>query len=252
MADTILPALLNGEKPFFGRRRDAIAAGARYYINFGARNSCLHGHEPAIRLVSNTGCVLCWREKWEKNAEAHAARRKIFYDLNRDRLNEDQRRKYASNPEKYRQMVKEYAVKNRDKIDAYNAKWRADNADYLRRYYNIWRWSNPEKIAAKSHKRRAAKLGSEKHFTDEDIATLYVAQNGCCAYCQTDISEGFDADHIIALVNGGSNGPENIALACVSCNRSKGNRPVISWLTKRFGITEFYHPITREAFHEAA
>jgi HNH endonuclease len=48
---------------------------------------------------------------------------------------------------------------------------------------------------------------------------------GCCEYCglpQAAYRFRFPIDHIIALQHGGSTVLENLALACVRCNRHKG------------------------------
>jgi hypothetical protein len=47
-----------------------------------------------------------------------------------------------------------------------------------------------------------------------------------CEYCllhQDDTSFTHAVDHIIALRHGGESMPENLALACIQCNRNKGN-----------------------------
>jgi 5-methylcytosine-specific restriction endonuclease McrA len=59
-----------------------------------------------------------------------------------------------------------------------------------------------------------------KH-TDAEIAVLYIEQKVCCAYCQTDISNGFHEDHRRPLSRGGSDDITNIALACATCNHKK-------------------------------
>ncbi len=53
------------------------------------------------------------------------------------------------------------------------------------------------------------------------------AANGKCAYCLTSIEKRYHIDHVIPLTRGGSNWPMNLALACVRCNTSKGNR--LNW-----------------------
>lgn len=47
-----------------------------------------------------------------------------------------------------------------------------------------------------------------------------------CEYCR--IPEGLtfaahEVDHIIAVKHGGTDGPENLALSCLQCNRHKGS-----------------------------
>jgi 5-methylcytosine-specific restriction endonuclease McrA len=49
---------------------------------------------------------------------------------------------------------------------------------------------------------------------------------GICEYCliaEDDTFYGCEADHIISEKHGGPTDAENLALACVSCNQSKGS-----------------------------
>ncbi|WP_315861179.1 HNH endonuclease [Anatilimnocola floriformis] len=65
-----------------------------------------------------------------------------------------------------------------------------------------------------------------------------------CEYCllaQMHSSIPFQVDHIIALKHHGENGLENLALACVYCNSSKGpNIAGIDPLTR--AIAPLFHP----------
>lgn len=50
-----------------------------------------------------------------------------------------------------------------------------------------------------------------------------------CAYCGT--SDGaFEIDHIVPVSRGGQNDPENLCVACVTCNRAKRDRLVAEWI----------------------
>lgn len=50
-----------------------------------------------------------------------------------------------------------------------------------------------------------------------------------CTYCG-DEDGPFDYDHIFPLSRGGSNDPSNLAVACASCNRSKGAKTLKEWM----------------------
>jgi hypothetical protein len=63
-----------------------------------------------------------------------------------------------------------------------------------------------------------------------------------CEYClihEDDTNFGCEADHIISIKHGGSTTGENLALACLPCNRSKGS-DIGSLVHDRF--TRFYNP----------
>lgn len=67
---------------------------------------------------------------------------------------------------------------------------------------------------------------------------------GFCEYCLVhgeDTYFGCEADHIISLKHGGTHALENLALACLPCNRAKGS-DIGSLVHDRF--TPFYNPRT--------
>ena len=53
-----------------------------------------------------------------------------------------------------------------------------------------------------------------------------------CAYCLEPFKSSADkqADHVEPLVLGGSHSMDNLVIACVSCNSSKGRKPLLQWL----------------------
>lgn len=52
---------------------------------------------------------------------------------------------------------------------------------------------------------------------------------GRCAYCPAAANTW---DHVVPVSAGGRTEPGNIVPACGSCNSSKGNREVASWLRR--------------------
>lgn len=53
--------------------------------------------------------------------------------------------------------------------------------------------------------------------------------NWSCVYCGTR-NGPFEVDHIVAVANGGTHDPDNLALSCRPCNRSKGAKTLEEWL----------------------
>lgn len=91
---------------------------------------------------------------------------------------------------------------------------------------------------AQAGKRRAAKYASETHFTMEDIRDLWAVYEGKCAYCRRSLNyHKWHVEHVIPLSRGGSDGPENLVLACERCNLNKGAKTPEEW-TNRWYITE--------------
>src|SRR5580693_1365255 len=68
----------------------------------------------------------------------------------------------------------------------------------------------------------------------------------CCEYCgipETGTFFAHEADHVIAVQHGGQTTLENLALACIQCNRLKGpNIASIDPQTKR--IVPLFNPRT--------
>lgn len=66
---------------------------------------------------------------------------------------------------------------------------------------------------------------AEGNFTDADIKKIHSEQKGRCYYCKRKftLTNNYTIDHAISLLKGGSHWPENIRLACRSCNSKKGS-----------------------------
>nr|AME16486.1 CRISPR-associated protein Cas9 [uncultured bacterium] len=75
-------------------------------------------------------------------------------------------------------------------------------------------------------------------------------QKNCCAYCANPLGKenetaliargiGVELDHIIPESRGGHNGLNNLVLCHTGCNRGKGNKTPMEWLTnEQFGLLE--------------
>lgn len=86
----------------------------------------------------------------------------------------------------------------------------------------------------KDLRRRERETNAEGFHTDEQVAALWDIQEGRCYYCGDPLrSPGsknpFHKDHIIPLVEKGTNWIENIALACCRCNSLKSSLDVIAF-----------------------
>lgn len=199
-------------------------------------------------------CRACQRERalaryYERHEEICASRRE------RRRTDPEWRAKnkaqLASSYKKHRERrLKEFAeyrarpeVKQRRRAYA-QARWRdPERREHLREYfacYHAARKADPaenERILKASRKawrkRRTAHLAHvrnrrarlrtvEGEHAAADIEHQHAAQQGLCFYCRADLAAtGYHVDHVVPLARGGSNGPENIALACPRCNLTK-------------------------------
>ena len=81
-----------------------------------------------------------------------------------------------------------------------------------------------ERVRVKVRRRRARIRGSLRHHSVRDVMICVEVQQGLCFYCDVDIKENYTVDHLVPLVRGGSDGPENIVIACASCNFRKSDK----------------------------
>src|SRR6266568_4624376 len=74
-----------------------------------------------------------------------------------------------------------------------------------------------------AHNRRARQKAIPGTHTAQDIQEQYDRQRGTCYWCHKKL-EKYHVDHIIPLVRGGSNDPDNLVIACPHCNLSKNKK----------------------------
>lgn len=97
------------------------------------------------------------------------------------------------------------------------------DAEYHRQYKlrNRWKWRNRQRAtdSARHANQRAAELGVPGTITIDEAQAIL--DPGLCHYCHQPPTLWLGLDHVIPLVAGGTNRPENIVAACHSCNSSK-------------------------------
>ena len=207
-------------------RKEAIEQGLIRY--FG--RPCGHGHG-TIREVWGRHCVVCVSICHKNRRERYGLRRR-----------ELERKRYANNPEKHINKVKEYYVKNCEEVKEKQKRRYHKNAecDEFRKEAALrtkqWALENPEKARANAkvakHRRRALERNAIGSFTAEDIASIFKAQRGKCAYCRKKLGDDMHVDHIIPLVDGGANDRKNLQCLCPSCNLSKAANDPIDYARK--------------------
>ena len=86
------------------------------------------------------------------------------------------------------------------------------------------------KRMVRNHNRRALKRGIPGTFTVDDILLQYRSQKGRCWWCQKNLNNSFQPDHLVPFDKGGANWPNNIVCSCASCNYSKGPKMPYKWI----------------------
>lgn len=149
---------------------------------------------------------------WEKaNPEKLKGYRKAYRDADPEKARARYRNWYAADPEKVGNLRRKARESD---IEASRAKER--ERDRRRRALN------PDANRVKCGKRHARKMGAEGSHTASDIADQYARQNGKCHWCFLCVGRTYHVDHVVPLSRGGSDGPENIVIACPTCNVRKG------------------------------
>jgi 5-methylcytosine-specific restriction endonuclease McrA len=129
-----------------------------------------------------------------------------------------QKRWRDANPNKCREWREANVERVRECTREYRRKRRKDNPERYREIYS-----------ACAHNRRARKLQNGGTHTAADIRAQYDNQRGKCWWCGKKVGKTYHVDHRIPLARGGSNAPENIVIACPSCNHSKGSKMPWEW-----------------------
>jgi 5-methylcytosine-specific restriction endonuclease McrA len=163
----------------------------------------------------NNAASKAWRIE---HAEQMSAYQREYRARNRERLFDWRRGYYQEHRDRYLRQFAEYGSVNADHLNAHR-----------RQRYK----SQPKtfKIKARANRRRQRKAVGK--YTYEDLLELYELQDGRCGYCGIpifwDMYRDVHVDHMFPLRRGGSNHPDNICLACWSCNLSKGNKTPKEW-----------------------
>lgn len=162
---------------------------------------------------------------------------KVWREANKERLREYYKAWRMEHPN----YTREYNAANADKRRAYSKAWREANQErrraYLdanresaREYQRAYAIANRERSADKSARRRAMKVTNG--VTPYARTDIYESSGWRCYLCggPVDPSLAFpdlmskSIDHIVPIIKGGRDAPDNVALAHWGCNLSKGAR----------------------------
>lgn len=85
---------------------------------------------------------------------------------------------------------------------------------------------------AKAARKRKKRMDRVEHDLSDDQWAAVKAEWGGCAYCGA-IDKPLQRDCVLAISRGGRYTLDNIAPACGSCNASKCNEEVTTWMRRR-------------------
>jgi hypothetical protein len=171
--------------------------------------------------------------------------RKIYLNLNKDRVRNDKKKWYEANKSTMRLSDHEYYLANKEKrkekVRIYQKVYRDTNQEVLalkkRLYYQghkeevkatirAYCQANPDKIAARNRKRQASKLRRTPPWLSEQQLTQMGRYYTAAKWVESILGEPIEVDHIVPLCGKNVSGlhvPWNLQLLTKEDNCIKGN-----------------------------
>lgn len=199
-------------------RKQALSQGLKRYFT---GKPCKHGHV-AERWTKERSCIDCI-------SDFHAR----WYAKNRTKKLADNRQWASENPEASRAKTRRWRERNPEAVAVKNSEWQRNNPERRRDLDRQKRAAAPAVYLAHQANRRARRAGVTGSHTAADLASIFKAQRGRCAYCRSDLKLGKHVDHIIPLARGGSNDRSNLQYLCPSCNCAKGAKDPAAFARER-------------------
>ena len=199
---------------------------------------CKRGHV-AERTLRKGMCLTCKNEAaradYRANLEKQLARRALWKKQNRPLVNKAQTARRQITKERDKAWRVAWNKANPERQIAASARFYAKNAESRRAKSLAWFYANREKASAQRALRRARIAQAEGSHTGDDIKRIGDAQKWKCHWCAKPLKSKYDVDHIRPLSKGGSNWPNNLAICCSRCNRSKHDHDPITY-AQRIGL----------------
>jgi len=199
---------------------------AEFYVQRASRDGrqayCKVCSKASVKVYQNTIASKEYRRKYAASEKGKEHQR----NYNATEKHKEALRVYQLT-EKYKEAHRRHMLSEKRKVYerkyATTKKFKKQQAAYLKTKRGA------ELHRQRSHKRRALEAGSVVGPIDE--AAIYAACDNKCVYCGS--KERLELDHVVAIAAGGSHTQDNLTLACQSCNRSKGAKPLDEWLATR-------------------
>jgi len=183
---------------------------------------------------------------WKSNPETRKLAARKYYLENKERLKPIRKAWMEKNKVKWNKYQRQWQKNNPDHSSAYTKAWAMRNPERAKEVWKSWDERHPERrkqIGASFRKRhpevgirqntirrfRVGDLTRYNALIDEmvkDVSKLEIIR---CSYCKIVIVGQYHFDHIVPIARGGKHVRENLCVACVSCNLSKGPKLLTEW-----------------------
>ena len=67
-------------------------------------------------------------------------------------------------------------------------------------------------------------MAKRKRFSENERSFIVKRAQAYCEYCKTFVPDTFEIEHIIPVIQGGTNDLDNLALSCGGCNSRKSSK----------------------------
>jgi 5-methylcytosine-specific restriction endonuclease McrA len=194
--------------------------------------------------------IKCSVQWYHDNRERAIQQRRKYYAQNKEDVLSYQKTYRLQHSEQIRERFRQYNITHAEQNRARAAQWQKDNPD--RRRKNSLRWrhrnlerareygrryakDNPESMTVNARNRRARKRNAEGTHTAADEQAQFERQKGKCYYCGCKLIKtpykpnSATVDHVVPLDRGGRNSPDNLVIACQTCNFTKQNKLPHEW-----------------------
>jgi hypothetical protein len=171
------------------------------------------------------------RRWYYANLERAKKSHRAYREANRKALREYFILRYAQNRQRYAAYWKRHAIKFREKNNARKKLWRINNPEKVRVFARDYAARNRHRMTEYNHRKRVS-----KRLVDCSQKIKILLLDRFCHWCCCKLtSSNRTIDHVLPFKLGGLHIPDNLVSACITCNCSKGERPVGEWL-KRFPL----------------
>jgi len=177
-------------------------------------------HGRAYRAAKANELSTYHRARYQANREARKEQVKQYREANRDKTLAAMKASRLKKLDQYKAAMRAYADTHRDELRERYRAYYLTHTDQHKERCAAYRRANSDKLRAYFHRRRIRLQRNGGHFTARDIMVLLLEQHGRCAYCDVHLNT-YHIEHKTPVSRGGTNWPDNLCLACPTCNHRK-------------------------------